>query len=336
MSIRTNHPMTDGHSRRTWLALALGGLATLATRSRATASGYPARPVQLVVPYAAGGGADLLSRRMAGLMARHLGGSVVVENRVGAAGVVAAQSVAQAAPDGHTLLIGASTHVAQKALNPAVPFDPLRDFTHVVRTSSAQSVLVVPADSPWRTLEDLLRDVRSAPGRFNYASGGIGSTAHLAGMALATAARLNVVHVPYRGSVDIIPSLLARDTQFAFPVQITAQPLIEQGKVRALAVSGERRSPRLPGVATLAELMSDPQLVVEGWSGIWVPSGTPAAVVRAIEDTVRTTMADPELVAASEALGLHLWLTRSPAEFTDFVRSESVRYASWLSHQVAR
>lgn len=313
-------------TRRHLVLASLAGPALHLAPAQAQAP-YPQRPVRLVVPYAAGGGPDVLTRRLAERLGPLLGQTVFVENRVGAGGVVAAETVVQAEPDGYLLMLGASTHVTQKLLSPQVRFDPLTQFVHIVRTSISPSVLVVAADSPWRRLQDLLDAARQTPGRLNYASGGVGSAAHLAGAALVSAAQLQVTHIPYRGSVEIVPAILSGDTQFGFPVASTALPLVQQGKVRALAVTGDRRMTRLGAVPTLKEVLGRDDLVLDAWSGLWAPARTPAAIVARLNGAMQQVLAEPAIREAFDAAGAPVSPTRTPEEFTRFVLAETAKYA---------
>jgi tripartite-type tricarboxylate transporter receptor subunit TctC len=309
------------------LALAAAGLG-LPAAALAQGGGYPSRPIRIVVPFAAGGGPDVLTRRMAARLSAVLGNSpVVVENIVGAGGILAAQSVARMAPDGYSLLLGASSHVTQKALQPSVQFDPLKDFTHVTRTAFSSSILVVSAASPYRTIEELIAAARKAPGKFNFASGGVGSAAHLCGAAMVLQAGIDVVHVPYKGSVEIVPSILSGATQFAFPIASTAIPQIRAGKVRPLAVTAAQRTAGLPEVPTLAEVFKNPELAMDAWFGIWAPAGTPPRVVDIHFQARATTYDYPQRRADSEATGARVALSSSPAEFSRFIQAESVKFA---------
>lgn len=310
--------------RFTAQALALGAAACLP--ARAQTGPFPNRPVKIVVPYAAGGGPDLQTRKIALKFAEVLGKPVVVENIVGAGGILAAQSVARAPADGYTLLLGASTHVTQKAMLPSVKFDPVRDFVHITRSSYSPQVLIVAADAPYRTLQDLLAAAQREPGRLNYASGGVGSAAHLAGAAVALAARIDVVHVPYKGSVDIVPSLLSGATQFAFPVSSTAIPQMVSGKVRALASTGASRLPNFPAVPTLRESLQNDELVLDSWGGFWAPAGTPADAVDVLFRALVRVFADPVVKADTEAGGAWIAPSASPAEFSRFVEAETLKY----------
>lgn len=303
------------------VAVALG----LVASGAALPHTYPDHPIRLVVPYAAGGGPDVQARQLAQVLARHIGQPIVVENKVGAGGILAAEYVMQQPPDGYTLLLGSSTHVTQKLLQPSVRFDPAK-FTHITRLSAAPSVLLVNAASPYLRLGDLVNAARRAPGTLNFASGGIGSAAHLAGAAFSSASGIDTLHVPYRGSVEIVPSLIKGDTQFGFPIASTAMPQIRAGKVRALAVTSVRRNPALPDVPTLNEAMGRTDMALDAWSGIWGPPGMPAAIVSGLNTAITTSLADPNLRQAYARDGVLIHPTASPDEFNAFVREQTTRY----------
>lgn len=313
--------------RRSFVCGALASASAVAAPAVWANTAWPQRPVRLVVPFPAGGGPDILSRMIADRLAPLLGQAVVVENKVGAGGAIAAELVVAAEPDGYTLMLGASTHVTQKLISPQFRFDPLTQFVHIVRTSISPAVLVVRADAPYADAAALVRAAQQAPGKMNYASGGIGSAAHLAGAALTTALKLDTVHIPYKGSVDIVPSLINGDTQFAFPIASTALPFVTQGRVRALAVTSANRLPQLPKVPTLREAFQRDELVLDAWSGIWAPARTPEPVVRRVNDAVRQVLADRTLVEAFDKAGSPVAPTRTPAEFSQFVLAETAKYA---------
>ena len=296
----------------------------------AGAQSYPTRPVKIIVPFAAGGGPDVQTRQMAPKLAEALGGTVVVENRVGAAGIVAAEVVAQAAPDGYTLISGSISQVVQKILRPAAKFDPQTSFAPISITNSAPTVLIVPADSPVKSAKELAAAIKAKPGQFNYGSGGVGTAALIAGATLASVLGLNAIHVPYRGSVEIMPALLGGQIQFAFPIAGTAVPHVKSGKARALATTGAKRLPFLPDVPTMKELFGDELFVQESWGGLWAPAGTPAPVIAKLFAATRQAMADPGLRAQFSAGGAEVELSASPEEFSAFMRSESVKWAKLI------
>jgi tripartite-type tricarboxylate transporter receptor subunit TctC len=311
------------HRRLLGLGAASVALSPLA---RAQGSDFPSRPVKIIVPFAAGGGPDVLTRRMAVKLGEVLKGNVVVDNVVGAGGILAAQSVARMPPDGYNLLLGASSHVVQKAMQPTVAFDPLKDFAPITRTAYTPSILVVSADSPYKSVQDLVAAAKKDPGKLNYASGGVGSAAHLCAAAMVLEANIDVVHVPYKGSVEIVPSIISGATQFAFPIASTAIPQIKAGKVRALAVSSAQRMPQLPDVPTLVEVFKTQDLALDAWFGLWAPAGTPPAVVDALFKATVKAYEDPALRADAEAAGAIVALSASPADFMKFMQAETVKF----------
>jgi len=294
--------------------------------SAAQAQQFPAKPVHVVVPYAAGGGPDVQARQLAPRLAEALGGTVVVENKVGAAGVLAAQYVATQKPDGYTLLLGSNTHLIQKHLQPDLKFDPIADFTPVSNMGSSPTVLVVRADYPAKTVQELAAMLKARPGQMNYSSGGIGTSAHPAGASFVAVAGSKAVHIPLKGSVEIAGSLLRGETDFAFPVTSTGVPQVKSGKLRALAVTGAKRFDELPDVPTLAEAMKNDVLVQESWFGVFAPAGTPPEVIRALFAATVKALANPELQKQFQATGGNVSPSQSPEAFAAFVRRE---YAKW-------
>jgi tripartite-type tricarboxylate transporter receptor subunit TctC len=255
-----------------------------------------------------------------------LGQPIVIENKVGAAGVLAAQYVAQVAPDGYTLLMGSNTHLIQKILQPDLKFDPLADFMPVSNMASSPSVLVVRDNAPYKRLEDLIAAAKADPGSMNYSSGGIGTTAHLAGSILMSLNGLQATHIPLKGSVEIAASLLRGDTQFAFPIAGTAVPQVKGGKLRALAVTSRQRLAQLPDVPTLNEIMKNELTVLESWFGLWAPVKTPPEIVARLHAAATRALNDPGLKASFEAAGNLAVTNESPQAFAAFVRSENRKW----------
>jgi len=293
----------------------------------AQAQNYPDRPIKIIVPFAAGGGPDIETRRLAPKLGEALGGSVVVENRVGAAGILAAEVVTQAAPDGYTLLSGSISQVVQKVLRPGAKFDPLTTFVPIGQMTTSPVVLIVPADSPFKTVKDIEAAIRAKPGQLNYGSGGIGTAAHIAGSSWSNVLKLDAVHVPYRGSVELMPALLSGQIQFAFPIAGTAVPQVKSGKARAFAVSGAKRLSSLPDVPTLKELYGEDLFVQESWGGLWAPAGTPAAIINKLHAATKQAFADPALRAAIQGGGSEVELSASPEEFAAFMKAETAKWA---------
>lgn len=225
------------------------------------------------MPYAAGGGPDVLVRQIGPRLGEILGQPIVLENKVGAAGVLAAQFVAQQSPDGYNLLMGSNTHLIQKLLQPQLKFGPIAEFVAVSNMAVSPTVMVVRADGPFRKVEDVIAEAKAAPGMLNYSSGGIGTSAHLAGATLVSLAGVTATHIPLKGSVEITASLLRGDTDFAFPVAGTGIPQVKGGKLRMLATTGAQRLKDFPDVPTLHEVLKSELAVQESWFGFWARHG---------------------------------------------------------------
>ena len=312
--------------RRTF-CLTTFSAAVLAPTGVRAADVFPSRPVRVIVPYAAGGGPDVQMRQIGPKLGDALGQSVVVENKVGAAGVLAAQYVAQQPADGYTLLMGSNTHLVSKILTPSLKFEPLTDFVPVSNMASSPTVLVVRADGPYKKVEDLIAAAKANPGKMNYSSGGVGTSAHLAGATLVTLAGLQATHIPLKGSVEITASLLRGDTDFAFPISGTGVPQVKGGKLRALAVTGAVRMKELPDVPTLNEVLRNELTVQESWFGFWAPSGTPADVVSRLHSAAAKVLVDPAVKATFDSTGSSPALSASPQAFAAYVQSENRKWA---------
>jgi tripartite-type tricarboxylate transporter receptor subunit TctC len=310
--------------RRQFLA---SSLPLLLAATGVRAQDFPTRPVRVIVPYAAGGGPDVSLRQIAPRLGEILGQTIVVENKVGAAGVLAAQYVAQQPPDGYTLLMGSNTHLIQKILQPELHFDPIAEFTPISNMASGGTVMVVRADGPYRKVEDVIAAAKANPGKLNYSSGGIGTSAHLAGATLVSLSHVKAQHIPLRGSVEIAASLLRGDTDFAFPVASTGIPQVKGGKLRMLATTSAARLKEFPDVPTLHEVLHNELAVQESWFGFWAPAKTPADIVLKIHAAANKVLADPHVRAQFEATGNVAAVTDSPQAFAAFVRSENRKWA---------
>ena len=312
--------------RRTFCLSAAFGT-TFAAISANAADAYPSKPVRVVVPYAAGGGPDVLLRQIAPRLGEALGEPVVVENKVGAAGVLAAQYVAHSAPDGYTLLMGSNTHLIQKILQPELKFDPLTEFIPVSNMAASPTIMVVRADGPYHKLADVIAAAKANPGKMNYGSGGIGTSAHLAGATFAALSGIKATHIPLKGSVEISTSLIRGDTDFAFPVTSTGVPQVKGGRLRALAVTASSRLKELPDVPTLNELMHNDLTVQESWFGFWAPAKTPSEIIAKLHLAASRVLADPTVKAQFEAAGNTAVVSESPQAFAAFIRTENRKWA---------
>ncbi|WP_417282711.1 Bug family tripartite tricarboxylate transporter substrate binding protein [Comamonas sp.] len=308
----------------TMLGLSIAAMSGLFAPTTWAAEDYPARPIRLVVPYAAGGGPDIQARKLGEVLGKELGQPVVIENKVGAGGMLAAEYMGQQRADGYTLLLGSSTHIAQKLLQPAARFDPAT-FTHISRIGVSPAVLIVRSDSPYRTVGELVAAARRMPGTLNYASGGIGSAAHIAGAAFVSAANVEALHIPYKGSVDIVPALIKGDAQFAFPVAGTAMPQINNGKVRALVVTSAARNVMLPQVQTLNEALGRTDLVLDSWSGIWAPANLPRPLVMRLHAAILKALMDPGLRRFYAESGSLIDPSPTPEDFSRLIIEETAK-----------
>jgi tripartite-type tricarboxylate transporter receptor subunit TctC len=311
---------TTSLPRRRLLAAAL----SLAAAGGASAqAAFPSRPVQLVVPFAAGGATDSLGRMLAQKLSDRWKQPVVVDNKPGATGAIGSQFVARAPADGYTLLLGTgSTHAVAPAVNPKLPYK-LAEFAPVSLLATFPNLLVVHPSVPAKTVPELVAVLKARPGQLNFASTGNGGTVHLAGELFKLATKTEMVHVPFKGSGAAIGELLAGRVELAFDNIPTMLPHVRAGKLRALGVTGPRRLATLPDVPAVAETV--PGFEATTWVGVFAPAGTPAAVVRAIAAEIDAVMTQPEVrdkLAGEGAVAVG----GAPEAFGRFVESDSERW----------
>lgn len=309
------------------LGAALLALAAVASPVHAAGpDGYPDKPLRLVVPFPAGGGADSLARLIMPGVARALGQPIVIENKAGAGGNVGAEIVARATPDGYTLLYGTNgTHAINPSLYRSLPFDPAKGFVPVSRMTEIAAMLIVNPQLPVASAAELIAYARAHPGKLNFASAGNGTTSHLAGEMFRTQAGIDVVHVPYRGGAPAMTDLIGGQVQIMIEVMPNAYPQVQAGRVRGLAVTTAARFPGAPAIPTLAEAAL-PGFEASAWDGIFVPAGTPPAIVERLNAAIRQALADPELVAALRARGAEPVLG-TPESFARFIAASAERWA---------
>jgi tripartite-type tricarboxylate transporter receptor subunit TctC len=289
----------------------------------ATAQDFPARPVKIVAPTAPGTGTDLTARFLADRLSREWSQGVVVENKVGANGIVGAEYVAKAPADGYTLLMGLSGLFVNKSLYRSIPYDPVKDFRVLLGVNDLYLALVVPTNSPFKTIEELVDFAGKNPGRVTYGSAGSGSTTHLGPALLGSMANVQFRHIPYKGGAQAITDTISGQVDFAFTAIATAAPQLASGRLRALAVSGAHRSKGLPNVPTVAE-GGLAGFNVSSKTFLAAPAGLPDAVAQKITATVAKIIATPDYQKFLEAQGFEPE-TRNPAQY-QAVPTEEVKH----------
>jgi len=261
-----------------WLRMcAVVAAAVLSSGAASAQSGFPSRPVHIFVPYAAGGGVDILARTLGEVVSRQWGQGVVVENRPGAGGMVASQALAKSAPDGYTLIVVASGHATNPFLYPKLPYDTFKDFTPISLLASSPNILLVRADSPFKTVADVIAQARLKPGSLSFAHAGNGTSTHLAGELLKNLAKIDLEAIPYKGGAPAINDLLGGQIAMSFNNGPESVGQLEAGTVRALAVTTSTRASFLPDVPSMAETV--PGYDTEVWWGLLGPAGMPADLV---------------------------------------------------------
>lgn len=287
---------------------------------------FPDKPVRLVVPFPAGGAADLMARGLAQHLGEQLGQQVVIDNRGGAGGTVACEIVARAPADGYTLLFGTmGTQAINPALYPKLRYDPLKDFAPVALTHITPRVLVVGPSVKARTVTELVAAAKAKPGQLTYGSSGNGSSSHLSGALFESMAGVDLVHIPYKGSAPLLTDLLAGRVDATFDSFTVYEEHIKSGRVHALAVTSRTRMAALPGVPTLAEA-GLPGYEVSNWLGVLAPAGTAKEVVTALHAAVTRAMADPGMRRQLTGLGIEP-AASTPEEFAVLIRSEIPKWA---------
>jgi tripartite-type tricarboxylate transporter receptor subunit TctC len=306
-----------------WVAIA----ALLLASGPLAAQTYPTKPIRLVSPNPPGGANDTLARIMAAKLAGILGTKIIIDNRGGAGGQIGGELVARAAPDGYTLLMGSvSTHSFAPITSPKIPYDPIKDFAPISMFAIVQNVLVVNPSIGVNNVKDLVALAKKKPGAVKYASGGVGSTSHFAVAMFVSVAGISkeALHLPYKGGGPSMVATMSNETQFYLGPIPGMVPQINAGKVKAIAITGDKRSPSLPDVPTLAELgLAGAES--SGWFGPLAPAGTPAPIVERLYRAVVETTKDADVLKGLAAQGVEP-ATSEPAEFARYIDDTLARY----------
>jgi tripartite-type tricarboxylate transporter receptor subunit TctC len=313
------------------LRVALVLLALAFVPPAGAAESYPVRPVRLIVPFPPGGAVDVYARTVQAALAENLGQPVVVENRPGASGMIGAEMVAKAAPDGYTLLVG---NVATLAMNVGIyrkmPYDPVKDLAPVIQTVMVNYVLVVSPSVAAKNVAELVALAKSSPGKLSYGSSGAGSAQHMAAELFKAQTGANLTHVPYKGTGELVGDLVAGHVQVAFADQASMMPQVKAGKLRALAIGGSRRSPEYPDLPTVAEAANLPGFEATAWQGIAGPANLPPAIVRRLNEAFSKVQETPAMRAKLEGAGLTP-VGGTPEEFGRYIRSEVAKWSKVAS-----
>lgn len=294
--------------------------------SLAAAQSYPAKPIRIIVSYPAGGANDIVARSVGQKLNELLGASIVVDNRSGAGGTIGADVAAKAPADGYTLLMAAGAHTLAPSLYIKMPYDIVRDFAPISISAKSTYLLVVHPSVPAHSVKELIALARATPGRFNYASSGIGAPPHLAGEMFNTLAKVQMVHVAYKGDTPAIADLLGGHVDLAFLAVSATSPHIKAGKLRALAVTGAQRTPVMPDLPTIAEAGGLKEFDISTWWGLLTPTGTPADAIAKLSATMAKIAAMPDIKTRFGELGVEA-ASDTPDQFGAFIKSEIQKFA---------
>ncbi len=316
-------------SRRSSVIGSLSAIGLIAFGARAQSLA----PVRILVGAPAGGSTDTLARALASEMGRQLGRTVIVENRPGAGGNIAADAVAKAAPDGNTLLMSFTSHAINASLYPSLPFDPVRDFTPLTCVATSPSMLVAHPSVPAKDVRELIALAKAKPGNLNFAIGSVGSSLHLAGDAFKMQSGVFIVNIPYRGTAPAIQDVLAGQVELMFAAVGNAQAQVKAGKLKALGVTSATRLAAFPDVPAISEVL--PGYESSAWFGLFAPGRMEPALAKKVSDAARKAVASPEVRRRLETEG-YIPVGNSPEDFSRFVQSEITRWAKVVKFSGAR
>jgi tripartite-type tricarboxylate transporter receptor subunit TctC len=307
--------------------LVVGALALAASAIAAAAEPYPSRPIKMVIAFPAGGPTDVNARLFAQAMSEQLGQPVIVDNKPGAGGNIASALVAAAPADGYTILYNTSSLLLGAMLYTSAKHDPIKDFVPVVRTAGVPLVVAVSPSVPARDMKQFVALAKKEPGKLNYASSGTGTIDHLAGALIAHQLKIDITHVPYKGTAPALTELMAGSTQMMVTTLNTLLPFIKENKLVPLAIASEQRSAVLPAVPTLSEASGLPKMQLTAWNGIVAPASTPSQIVDKLNAAVNNALKQKQFIEKLHATGAEAY-GGTPAAYGSFLRSEQVRWKS--------
>jgi tripartite-type tricarboxylate transporter receptor subunit TctC len=311
------------HSHKVGLLAA--GLLLSASAAFAQSTPYPNQTVRIINPFTAGSVSDILGRALAEKLGTLWGQTVIVENKPGISGTI---SVAKAAPDGYTLISTSNGHTIVGALNKNLGIDPIKDFAGVTQIASVPLVLVVAPTVPAKDVKELVALAKAKPGTLNFTSAGLASSNYLAGEILKQTAKIDIAHVPFRGTPEQFTSLIRGDSQLSMAFMGNALPFIQSGQIKALGIATPKRVSQLPDVPTMAEA-GMPDYKYDSWFAIMAPAGTPAPIIKKISEDIASILKTPEMQARWQTLGA-IPITSTPAELDAIIRSDAERYGKTL------
>ncbi len=301
------------------------GSGLLATVPAAAQAAYPNKTITIIVPFSAGGTTDILARIVGQALTTELGQTVVVDNRAGAGGNIGGQAAARAPADGYTLFMGTvGTHAINASLYKKMPFDPIKDFAPLTRVANVPNLLVANPAQPFKNVKELIAYGKAHPGQLNFGSSGNGTSIHLSGELFKTMAKVDMQHVPYKGSAPAMTDLLGNQIAIMFDNMPSAIQHVRSGKLRAIAVTTAKRSPELPDVPTIAEA-GVPGYEATSWFGLFAPAGTPAAVISKLNTAVVKVLANSEIKKKINEQGAEVY-SETPEQFAAFIQKESVKW----------
>jgi tripartite-type tricarboxylate transporter receptor subunit TctC len=299
-------------------------LALLSLAAVPAAAAYPDRTVKIIVPFAPGGGTDIIARVLADAMSKDLGQPVIVENKPGAGTIVGTAAAAASAPDGYTLVMATFAHAVNPSIHAKLPYDTFKAFTPVALVARSFNILVVNPKLPFKSVQDVIAYAKANPGKLNYGSFGIGTSAHLAGELFKSLAQVDLTHVPYKGSAPAITDLLGGQIEIMFTTVASVASYIQSGQLRALAVTSTQRSAAFPDLPTIAQA-GVPGYAAESWYGLYAPAGTPADVVMQLNRSVATAIGAGVFKKLETNEGL-TFAPGTPADFGRYVEGEAARW----------